>query len=92
MPTSFDLYMDYSNVIFLFHTLALIEDWSQSSLRKVLRSAVKLSVYNYTCDLVKCKENVWADLLSAGVRFQPLCDAFSASRSFPRPLTMTSSG
>ncbi len=63
-PAGLYLYTDHNNLIFLFDPLAVVEDMSQSSLRKVLRWAVKLSVYNYTCYHIKGEENVWADLLT----------------------------
>ena len=36
-PDGFDLYTDHNNLIFLFDPLAVVDDTSQSSLRKVLR-------------------------------------------------------
>lgn len=60
----FDLYTDHNNLIFLFDPLAVVPDLSQTSLRKVLRWAVKLSIYSYTCYHIKGEENVWADLLT----------------------------
>ena len=63
-PDGFDLYTNHNNLIFLFDPLAVVDDMSQSSLRKVLRWAVNLSVYNYTCYHIKGEDNVWADLLT----------------------------
>jgi len=63
-PDGFDLYTDHNNLIFLFDPLAVVPDMSQTSLRKVLRWAVKLSVYRYTCYHIKGADNVWADLLT----------------------------
>lgn len=62
-PDGFDLFTDHHNLIFLFDPLAVVPDMSQTSLRKVLRWAVRLSMYNYTCVHIKGVDNVWADLL-----------------------------
>lgn len=43
--------------------MAVVSDLSQTSLRKVLRWAVRLSAYNYKCVHIRGFENVWADLL-----------------------------
>lgn len=43
----FDLFTDHHNLIFLFDPLAVVPNISQTSLRKVLRWAVRLSAYNY---------------------------------------------
>lgn len=59
-PSGFNLYIDHNNLIFLFDPLAVVDDMSQSSLRKVLRWAVNLSVYNYTCYHIKVEDNIWA--------------------------------
>lgn len=60
----FDHYTDQNNIIFLFDSLPVVQDISQSSLRKVPRWAVKLRVYNYTCYHIKDEANVWTDLLT----------------------------
>ena len=62
-PSGFDLYTDQNNLVFLFDPLYVVPDRSQTSLRKVLRWAVRLSVYNYTCFHIKGADNLWADLL-----------------------------
>lgn len=62
-PDGFDLYTDHHNLIFLFDPLAVVPDLSISSLRKVLRWAVRLSMYNYTCVHIKGIDNVWADII-----------------------------
>ena len=61
-PDGFDLVTDHNNLIFLFDPLSVMPDMTQTSLRKVLRWAVRLSVYNYTCFHIKGTDNVWADL------------------------------
>jgi len=61
--SGFDLYTDHRNLIFLFDPLSVVPDLSQTSIRKVLRWAVRLSIYNYTCVHIKGTDNVWADLL-----------------------------
>lgn len=62
-PSGFDLFTDHNNLIFLFDPLSVVPDMSQTTLRKVLRWAVRLSMYNYTCFHIKGTDNVWADLL-----------------------------
>ena len=62
-PDGFDLYTDHQNLIFLFDPLAIVPDLSMSSLRKVLRWAVRLTMYNYTCVHIKGVDNVWADII-----------------------------
>lgn len=62
-PNGFDLYTDHNNLIFLFDPLSVVPDLSQTTLRKVLRWAVRLSMYRYTCFHIKGTDNVWADLL-----------------------------
>ena len=59
----FDLHTDHNNLVFLFDPLAVVPDMSQTTARKVLRWAVKLSLYNYVCIHVRGEDNVWADLL-----------------------------
>ena len=59
----FDLYTDHNNLIFIFDPTAVVPDISQTTLRKVLRWAVRLSMYHYTCFHIKGQDNVWADLL-----------------------------
>lgn len=44
-PTGFDLYTDHNNFIFLFDPLSVASDMSATSLRKFLRWAVRLSMY-----------------------------------------------
>lgn len=48
MPAGFDLYTDHKNLLFLFVPLVVVSNMSQSSLRKLIRWAAKLSVCNYT--------------------------------------------
>lgn len=62
-PDGFDLFTDHNNLIFLFDPLSVMPDMTQTTLRKVLRWAVRLSVYSYTCFHIKGPDNVWADLL-----------------------------
>ena len=44
IPAGFDLYTDRNNLIFVLDPLIVVEVMSQSSIRKVLQWAVKLSV------------------------------------------------
>ena len=60
----FDIFTDHNNIVFIFDPLSLTTDLSQSSVRKVLRWAVLMSLYNYTCVHIKGKHNIWADLLT----------------------------
>lgn len=62
-PSGFDLYTDHNNLIFIFDPLSLMPDLSQTAVRKVLRWAVRMSIYNYVCIHIKGEDNVWADLL-----------------------------
>ena len=62
-PEGFDLYTDHENLIFLFDSLSVVPDLSQTSLRKVLSWAVRLSLYNYKFFHIKGEDNVWAGLL-----------------------------
>lgn len=62
-PAGFDLFTDHNNLFYLFDPLSIVPDMSQTTLRKVLRWAVWLSAYNYTCIHIRGTENVWADLL-----------------------------
>ena len=63
-PDGFDLFTDHHNLIFIFDPYAVVSDLSQSSMRKVLRWAVRLSAYDYTCVHISGVDNVWADILS----------------------------
>lgn len=63
MPDRFDLYTDHSNLVFIFDSLSIVSDLGKTSARKVLRWAVRLSVYKYKCVHTSGSENVWADLL-----------------------------
>ena len=63
-PAGFDLFTDHNNLIFIFDPLSLSPDLSQTSIRKVVRWAVRLCAYNYTCIHISGADNVWADLLS----------------------------
>lgn len=58
----FDLYTHLENINFSSHSLAIVHDLSQTSIRKVLRWDVQLSVYRYTCVHLEGVDNVWADL------------------------------
>lgn len=54
----FELYTDHNNLIFILDPLSSIPDLSQPSVRKVLRWALKVSAYNYTCFHIKVEDNV----------------------------------
>lgn len=63
-PKGFDLFTDHNNLIFLFDPVAVKPDIGQAALRKVLRWAVRISVYNYVCIHIRGVDNLWADLLT----------------------------
>lgn len=63
-PEGFDLYTDHNHLVFILDPLAVMQDLSKTSVKKVMRCAVQLSFYNYVFFHIKGKENVWADLLS----------------------------
>lgn len=44
-PASFDLFTDRNNLMFLFDPVAVMPDIEEAALRKVLRWAVRISVY-----------------------------------------------
>ena len=62
-PQGFDLYTDHNNLIYIFDPTSVVTDISQTTIQKVLRWAVRLSVYKYTCVHINGTDNVWADLL-----------------------------
>lgn len=49
--------------IFLFDPTAVVEDPSQTSLRKFMQWAVRLSAYRYTGVYIPGSEIVWSDVL-----------------------------
>lgn len=49
----FDLHTDQNNLIYIFDPTSVVSDLSETTLRKVLRWAVLLYVYNYTCIHIK---------------------------------------
>lgn len=62
-PDGFDIFTDHNNLVFLFDPLSVVPDLAQTTLRKVLRWAIRLSEYQYTCVHIKGADNVWADLI-----------------------------
>lgn len=62
-PDGFDIFTDHNNLVFLFDPLSVVPDIYQTTLRKVLRWATRLSAYNYTCVRIEGVENHWADLI-----------------------------
>lgn len=61
--TRFDLFTGHNNLVYLVGSCSIVTAMSQTSLRKVLRWAVRLSAYNYTCMHNRGTEIVCADLL-----------------------------
>lgn len=70
-PEGFDLYTDYSNLIFLSDPLSVVADMSQTTLRKVLRCTVRLSIYRDTFYHIKSDDSVWADLPARWLFVEP---------------------
>lgn len=60
----FDLFTDSKSLVFLFDPTAVVADLSQTTVRKVLRWAVRPSAYTCTCVQITGKDSVWADLIS----------------------------
>lgn len=46
-PDGFDIYTDHHNIIFIPHPLSQMPNLSQISIKKVLRWAVLMNMYNY---------------------------------------------
>lgn len=63
-PAGFDLFTDHNNLVFIFDPCAVVPNINQTTIRKVLRWAVRLSTYNYVCFHIKGDDNIWADLLT----------------------------
>lgn len=63
-PSGFDLFTDHNNLIFLFDPTSVSSDLSLGTVRNVLRWAVRLTLYDYTCFDIPGLINVWADLLT----------------------------
>lgn len=58
------MYTDHNNLIFIFDPLAVLPDIGLAAVHKVLRWAVRLSMYKYDCFCIRGDENVWADLMT----------------------------
>lgn len=59
----FDLYIDHSNLVFIFNPIRYLPGLSASLVRKVLQRAVAISWYNYVCYHISGMDNVRADLI-----------------------------
>lgn len=59
----FDLFTDHKKLVLIFDPLSIVPDLSQTAIRKLIRWAVAISMYNYTCIHIDGTDNVWADLL-----------------------------
>lgn len=59
----FYLYTEHHNLIFIFDPLELLLDLGASGVRKVIRWAVPLIIYNYVCMKIRGDDNVWDDIL-----------------------------
>lgn len=62
-PQGFDMHTYHNNLIYIFDPTSVVTDISQTTIQKVLRWVVRLSVYNYTCIHINGPDHVWADLL-----------------------------
>lgn len=60
----FDLYTDHKHFVLRFDPTSTIVNLSQTTICRVLRWAVKLSAYNYTCIHVSGTDDFWTDFLS----------------------------
>lgn len=63
MQGCFHLYTGHNNLILIFEPLSIFQDFSNLIVRRMLRWAVLLSIYNYVCPGISGNDNVWADLL-----------------------------
>lgn len=45
----FDLFTDHSNLIFIFDPMSVCPDLSKTTLCKILRWAVRFSIYDFNC-------------------------------------------
>lgn len=59
-----DLFTDLNNLIFIFDPLAVMTDTGQATTRKVLRWAVRLSLYSYVSIHITGDDSVWADVMT----------------------------
>lgn len=57
-PEGFDLFADHNNLVFILDPLSNVPDLSESSAKKVLRWAIRLSTYNYICFHINGENNV----------------------------------
>lgn len=62
-PEGFDILTHQNHFVFIFDLLALVPDLTLAFTRKVIRWAVRLSIYSYVCVHVSGLDNNWADLL-----------------------------
>lgn len=61
---AFDLFKDQNILVFPINLTALVTDLLQTTIRKILRWTVCLSVYSYTCIHFLGNQNVWAHIIS----------------------------
>lgn len=59
-----DLYTTHNSLVFLYDPTWIVANLFLTTLQTVLRCAVRLSPYSYTCIHVPETENVWANFLS----------------------------
>lgn len=70
----FELFTDHNNIMLIFDATSILPDLSQSSIKKAVRWAVHLTLYNYVCFHINGTDNVWADLLGRWGRPQHSVD------------------
>ena len=70
-PQGFDLFTDHNNLVFIFDPRSLVPDLGEAAVRKVIRWAVKMGAYNYTCAHISGLDNLWPDMLGRWEVRQP---------------------
>lgn len=60
----FDLFTDHNNLIFIFDPTSLVPDLTVAAIRKVIRWAVRLSMYAFECIHISGVDNTWADMMT----------------------------
>lgn len=92
-PDRFDLFTNHNNLISIFDHLAVFLDITQTTVRNLLRWAVRLILYTFTFIHIKVNDNVWAVLLSRWpallsvrrlVEFSPLPSSSSEEFLWPK--------
>lgn len=88
----FDFFMDHDNLVFLFDPLSIVPDISQTALRKVLRWAVRLSIYSNMYIHTSVDRTSYRLTYLDVDLLHPSVDELSVSQSYLLPLQVTSTG